>query len=65
MWKENAPSPDWREGMYATEHSLHHWRRFVPVGKEVVEGEVERRRNDERNRLRRQRGHFEDQVQQA
>ena len=40
-------------------------RWLVPIGKQVMEGEVERGRDDERHRLRRQRMHLKDHVQQA
>ena len=40
-------------------------RWLVPIGKQVVESEVERGRDDERHRLRRQRMHLKDHVQQA
>jgi hypothetical protein len=42
--------------------SLKHSGWLVPIGKEMVEGEVERGRHDERHRLRGQRGHLKNQV---
>src|SRR5580765_303245 len=44
---------------------LEHWRRLVPVGKQMMEGEVERGRDDQRHRLRGQRWHLEHQMQHA
>ena len=38
---------------------------LVPIGKEMMKGEVERGRDDERHRLRGQRGYFKDQVEQS
>ena len=35
---------------------------LVSIGEEMMEGEVERGRDDERHRLRGQRGHLKDQV---
>src|SRR5690348_5673915 len=38
---------------------------LVPIGKEMMKGEVERGRDDERHRLRGQRRHLKDQVEQC
>jgi hypothetical protein len=44
---------------------LEHSRWLVAIGKEVMEVEIERGRDDERHCLRRQSGYLKNQVQQA